>query len=140
MLITPVRPTVPNVGRNAVTPHLAAGKVIDPAVSEPIANGTIPAINQQFQCMLNPPPPPPPRRLEASGEAPAPSQVYIATIVSSYFRPTWINFLAAPPGAMRPKKKRLPAEVQAAGPADEPVEYSSIFHGFLVRPPNQMSS
>lgn len=58
MLITPVRPTVPNVGRNAVTPHLAAGKVIDPAVSEPIANGTIPAINQQFQCMLNPPPPP----------------------------------------------------------------------------------
>lgn len=49
MLITPVRPTVPNVGRNAVTPHLAAGKVIDPAVSEPIANGTIPAINQQFQ-------------------------------------------------------------------------------------------
>nr|GMC73637.1 hypothetical protein Iba_chr03cCG2600 [Ipomoea batatas] len=31
-------------------------------------------------------------------------------------------------------------EVQAAGPADEPVEYSSIFHGFLVLPPNQMSS
>lgn len=42
MLITPVRPTVPKVGRNAVTPHRAAGKVMDPAVSEPIANGTIP--------------------------------------------------------------------------------------------------
>jgi len=25
MLITPVRPTVPKVGRNAVTPHRAAG-------------------------------------------------------------------------------------------------------------------
>ena len=37
-------------------------------------------------------------------------------------------------------KQRLPAEVQAAGPADEPVEYSSMFHGFLVLPPNQMSS
>lgn len=30
--------------------------------------------------------------------------------------------------------------MQAAGPADEPVENSSIFHGFLVLPPNQMSS
>lgn len=44
-LITPVLPTLPNVGRNAVTPHLAAGYVIEPAVSEPIANGTIPEQN-----------------------------------------------------------------------------------------------
>jgi hypothetical protein len=42
MLMTSVRATVPNVGHNAVTPHLAAGYVMDPAVSEPIANGTIP--------------------------------------------------------------------------------------------------
>jgi hypothetical protein len=42
MLMTPVRATVPNVGRKAVAPHLAAGYVMDPAVSEPIANGTIP--------------------------------------------------------------------------------------------------
>ena len=42
MLITPVLPTVPNVGLNAVTPQQAAGYVIEPAVSEPIANGTIP--------------------------------------------------------------------------------------------------
>lgn len=42
MLITPVLPTLPNVGRNAVTPHRAAGYVIEPAVSEPMANGTIP--------------------------------------------------------------------------------------------------
>ncbi|KAK1358054.1 hypothetical protein POM88_051310 [Heracleum sosnowskyi] len=41
-LITPVRPTVPKVGRNAVTPQRAAGYVMDPAVSEPIANGTNP--------------------------------------------------------------------------------------------------
>jgi len=33
-----------------------------------------------------------------------------------------------------------PAEVPAAGPADEPVAYSSMFQGFLVLPPNQMSS
>lgn len=37
-------------------------------------------------------------------------------------------------------KSRIPAEVQAAGPADEPVENSSMFQGFLVLPPNQMSS
>jgi|APAra0007618257_1042622.scaffolds.fasta_scaffold02004_19 hypothetical protein len=42
MLITPVLPTLPNVGRNAVMPHRAAGYVIEPAVSEPIAKGTIP--------------------------------------------------------------------------------------------------
>lgn len=30
--------------------------------------------------------------------------------------------------------------MQEAGPADDPVEYSSIFHGFLVLPPNQISS
>lgn len=42
MLITPVLPTLPNVGRNAITPHRAAGYVIEPAVSEPIAKGTIP--------------------------------------------------------------------------------------------------
>jgi len=36
--------------------------------------------------------------------------------------------------------KKVPAEVLAAGPADDPVENSSIFHGFLVLPPNQMSS
>jgi len=36
--------------------------------------------------------------------------------------------------------EKVPAEVVAAGPADEPVENSSIFHGFLVLPPNQMSS
>lgn len=44
MLITPVRPVVPNVGRNAVTPQRAAGYVTEPAVSDPIANGTIPAV------------------------------------------------------------------------------------------------
>jgi hypothetical protein len=44
MLITPVRPTVPNVGRNAVTPQREAGYVMEPAVSEPIANGTIPVM------------------------------------------------------------------------------------------------
>lgn len=42
MLITPVRPTVPKVGRRAVTPQRDAGNVIEPAVSEPIANGTKP--------------------------------------------------------------------------------------------------
>ena len=40
--MTPVRATVPNDGRKAVTPHLAAGYVMDPAVSEPIAKGTSP--------------------------------------------------------------------------------------------------
>ena len=49
MLMTPVRATVPNVGRNAVTPHLAAGYVMDPAVSEPIANGTIPCAGQKYR-------------------------------------------------------------------------------------------
>jgi len=34
----------------------------------------------------------------------------------------------------------IPAEVHAAGPADEPVENSSMFHGFLVLPPYHMSS
>lgn len=107
MLITPVRPTVPNVGRNAVTPHLAAGKVIDPAVSEPIANGTIPAINQQFQCMLNPPPPPSTKKIGSQWRNTCPVSSLRDTLVSSYFRPSWINFLAAPPGAMRPKKKKI---------------------------------
>ncbi|KAI5329401.1 hypothetical protein L3X38_028798 [Prunus dulcis] len=37
-------------------------------------------------------------------------------------------------------QKSIPAEVQAAGPDDEPVVNSSIFRGFLVLPPNQMSS
>jgi len=35
--------------------------------------------------------------------------------------------------------EKVPAEVLAADPADEPLENSSIFHGFLVLPPNQMS-
>lgn len=35
---------------------------------------------------------------------------------------------------------KVSAEVLAAGPADDPVENSSIFHGFLVLPPNQISS
>lgn len=34
----------------------------------------------------------------------------------------------------------IPAEVHAAGPADEPVENSFMFHGFLVLPPYQISS
>lgn len=46
--MTPVRATVPKVGRKAVTPHLAAGYVMDPAVSEPIANGTIPIAGQKM--------------------------------------------------------------------------------------------
>lgn len=44
-LITPVRPTHPNVGRNAVTPQRAAGRVMEPTVSDPIENGTIPVKN-----------------------------------------------------------------------------------------------
>lgn len=46
MLITPVRATVPKVGRRQVIPHRAAGYVSDPAVSDPIANGTNPIIHQ----------------------------------------------------------------------------------------------
>lgn len=46
--MTPVRATVPKVGRKAVTPHLAAGYVMDPAVSEPIANGTIPIVGKNL--------------------------------------------------------------------------------------------
>lgn len=42
-LITQDLPTIPKEGRNAVTPHRAAGYVIDPAVSDPNANGTLPA-------------------------------------------------------------------------------------------------
>jgi hypothetical protein len=34
----------------------------------------------------------------------------------------------------------IPAHVLAAGPADEPEEPSIMFHGFLVWPPNQISS
>lgn len=49
MLITPVRPVVPNVGRNAVTPQRAAGYVTEPAVSDPIANGTIPVKDVFFR-------------------------------------------------------------------------------------------
>lgn len=30
--------------------------------------------------------------------------------------------------------------MHAAGPAEEPIENSSMFHGFLVLPPYQMSS
>lgn len=50
MLITPVLPVVPNVGRNAVTPQRAAGYVTEPAVSDPIANGTIPVTDVLFIC------------------------------------------------------------------------------------------
>lgn len=46
ILITPVRPTIPKVGRKQVIPHRAAGYVSDPAVSDPIANGTNPSIHQ----------------------------------------------------------------------------------------------
>ena len=42
MLITPVRPTTPKVGRSIVTPQRQAGKVMEPIVYDPIANGTIP--------------------------------------------------------------------------------------------------
>lgn len=48
MLMTPVRPTVPKVGRNAVTPQRAAGYVMDPAVSDPIANETRPAEEREW--------------------------------------------------------------------------------------------
>ena len=48
MLITPVRPTAPKVGRNAVTPQRAAGEVMEPHVSEPIAKGTMPVRENNF--------------------------------------------------------------------------------------------
>lgn len=41
--ITPDRPTAPNEGRNPVTPHWLAGEVMEPQVSVPMANGTMPA-------------------------------------------------------------------------------------------------
>lgn len=41
-LITQDLPTIPKVGRIDVTPVRAAGYVMDPAVSDPMANGTFP--------------------------------------------------------------------------------------------------
>ena len=41
--IAPWRLTRPYVGRRPVTPQKAAGVMIEPTVSEPIANGTRPA-------------------------------------------------------------------------------------------------
>lgn len=38
-----LRPTRPKDGRSAVTPHMLAGKMMDPPVSVPSANGTNPA-------------------------------------------------------------------------------------------------
>jgi hypothetical protein len=35
---------------------------------------------------------------------------------------------------------QVPADVLAAGPQDDPVLPSRMFHGFFVWPPNQMSS
>lgn len=35
---------------------------------------------------------------------------------------------------------QVPADVLAPDPADDPVEPSAMFHGFFVRPPNQISS
>jgi hypothetical protein len=41
--IAPARLTRPYVGRNPVTPEKAAGVMMEPHVSEPMANGTSPA-------------------------------------------------------------------------------------------------
>src|SRR4051812_32212533 len=41
--IAPVRGTRPNVGRKPLSPHVRDGDVIEPLVSEPIANATHPA-------------------------------------------------------------------------------------------------
>ena len=39
----PVRGTLPKVGRNPLTPHRVHGLTMEPSVSVPMANGTIPA-------------------------------------------------------------------------------------------------
>src|SRR5437764_3328081 len=41
--IAPVRGTRPNVGRKPLTPQVRDGEVIEPLVSDPIANATQPA-------------------------------------------------------------------------------------------------
>jgi len=71
--IAPVRGTRPKVGRNPEMPHVRAGDVIEPFVSEPIANPT------------------------------------------------------------------QPDAVAEAGPADEPLDPVSVFHGFRVRSFHQRS-
>lgn len=83
---------------------------MDPAVSEPIAKGTIPAVE----------------KISVAG-------LFLLTFQDLHSGP----FIAE---TRNNQCKDIPAEVEAAGPADEPVEYSSIFQGFLVLPPNQMSS
>src|SRR5437879_4638447 len=71
--MAPVRGTRPNVGRKPLSPQVRDGDVMEPFVSEPIANAT------------------------------------------------------------------SPADVAEAGPADEPLDPVSAFHGFLVRAPYQTS-
>lgn len=42
-VITQDLPTIPKVGRKPVMPVREDGNTMDPAVSDPIANGTLPA-------------------------------------------------------------------------------------------------
>src|SRR5947209_13064120 len=44
-----------------------------------------------------------------------------------------------PPVSVPTANPTRPAAVAAAGPADDPLEPRSMFHGFRVRPPNQTS-
>lgn len=52
-LIAPDLPTIPKVGRKPVMPVREDGYVMDPAVSDPIANGTLPATINVRMAKLN---------------------------------------------------------------------------------------
>src|SRR5438034_26962 len=66
--IAPCRLTSPYVGRSAVTPQNDAGVTIDPDVSDPIANGTIPAAT----AAPGPLDDPPDHRVRSHGFSPGP--------------------------------------------------------------------
>src|SRR5687768_12164392 len=48
-VIAPARLTLPKVGRNPVTPQTVAGDMMDPIVSDPIANGKRPAATPEAE-------------------------------------------------------------------------------------------
>lgn len=111
---------------------------MEPTISDPIANGTIPV---KGSCLKQ-------QTFQVSSKLSQLCQFMIINkstlgCFSNMFKSYKIKMLGTDVGNEKSEQLSIwnaPAGVQAAGPDDEPVVNSLIFHGFLVLPPNQMSS
>ena len=161
--ITPDRPTAPNEGRNPVTPHWLAGEVMEPQVSVPMANGTMPAARADADPACHQPE-------HVPAGCPAPGAALLKGVLSDHKleacvsqiphakhaillcatvqhaaaagaahlgQCTWKGLDCASQGFSRLGLSGYPeANIPCSSlPAEDPEAPSSRFQGFLVKPP-----